>query len=296
MKRKHNDQFHCFFDTLFAMVSVVIIVGLLILLVWLVRNEFKDSDSKESFRYKQILFFSAAGKEIGISDIEVQDLETDTRWAHNIGKYIRLEYKKGRSLDNILSQWLKVKRTYDKVGHGNLPETEAKRARLSNLLRNKKIAEEMISMSLDWRFWEIADNPEDVKLLKLTLSSKEGKIPILTKKEVVFPWSTFLFRWLIIGQFISYLACLMRREVPSLREWLDYKSLPSYQKILTLSILSPGALPLMIIHPGLTGLVTTCTSRRESSYNFDLKKLASDPSIGSRELLKRLNQRLDKGK
>lgn len=276
-----------FFEYFWVSAMLMAMVGLFVFLGSLIYFGSKEDWSKESFRYKQVLFLSVVGKEIGVNDIDVKDVTTDNKWAEYIGKYIREEHKRGKSVDDILKQYYPIKEMFGKLRGSNYT---TERNGLANLLRGKNVAWEVMSMAQDWRFWELADNSEDLKLLNLALSSKDSKIPPMSRKDLPVPFVKLILIWLLAIQSISYLVCMCNSAVPAIDE-ISWNSVDTYFAIL---INSPGAWPLMVINPILTsGFKSVGKSWNDQNHrNIDLKRMASNPSVSSQELLTRLNERL----
>lgn len=266
---------------------VVAIIGSLVFIVCSAYFDSKNDWSKEAFRYKQVLFLSVVGKEIGVNDIDINDIKIDNKWAGYIGKHIRQEHGKGKSLDDVLKQYYPIKEMFKKL-NGDTQVSE--REKLANLLRSKNVPWEVMSMAQDWRFWKLADNPEDLKLLNLALASKDGKVPPMSRKNLPIPFGKFILIGLLAIQFISYFVCIGNGVVPVIDE-ISWNSLNTYFAIL---IGSPGAWPLMVINPGLTsGLKSISKSwKGQDNKRLDLKRMANNPSVSSQELLTRLNERL----
>lgn len=280
-----------------SLIACFIITGLFTVvvmgLVSLIRHELNVEWGKESLRYKEIVFLSATGKSFGQTDkITKIDLSKDLSWASKVGSYIQAQHDKGVTLEETLKQYRAIfekSKTFS-TDHGQ-------RTNFLILLGDRGVQAEVLSMANDWRWQEMADNPEDMKTLNLIISGKKEP-PSLAYEPLAFPWKTFLLGWLIVTQFLAYLFCIssMAGKNISISDELGWNRFRTY---VVLVFFSPGALPWLFINPGLTGFFKWIgrrnNDRRIEKRETELRLNRLVPELHSssgQELLDKLKRRV----
>lgn len=281
----------------FNLIKTFIITGLIALLLLgaglLIYYDSKEESRQEALRYKEIVFLSAAGKSIDKTDVKSIDFEKDFIWAPVVASYIRTQYKSGKPLNDILKQYRQIldkSKTYSEEGD--------KRKKFLIILGKRGTQAEILSMALDWRWQEMADNPEDMKTLNLILSGKKEP-PILVYKSLDFPTLKFWLLWLIVTQFLSYSIFIINMDDNdiTISEQLTWNKFRTYFVIL---VFSPGALPLLLINPGIVSLFRSIGKRQQDKKTAKIEAkhwlhrhvpetYSSNPG---RDLLDKLNRRV----
>lgn len=269
----------------------IIILSIVFIIVSGIICEERLEWEKDQFKYKKYLFHAPAGQKV-----DEKEAWPNHVWAVKSGYFIRDKHKKGIELDELIKE---VKQLRADV---QLKATNRRESYKQYLRENYKVEENVFHLVDEWRWQEIENNKEDLKVLKGILAGdalhlKEPDFGLkVTKFEIILAFAGFL-----VIQFLAYLFGFTFFKDSYYSNYLCYYKLKEAKLNIVAFLIFvpfvPGALIIIVIqlfNIAKHQIPEYMAERRERKDALPVLKTVEVDTDASAELLRRLEERLNK--